>query len=309
LDPPYGIAYDNKRADIKPHKYFAPPMIGDDTDVGQQAIDACFARGWPVCAFAHHRRPWSGNWRQWLVWDKGPAVGGGGDIATCWKFTWELIQVGGFGRLNGPRDSAALRYWISQADMPDHPTQKPIALMKYLIEKLTQPGDTVLDPFMGSGTTGVACVQTGRRFLGCEIDPTYYAIAEKRIAAAQYIPTTLQGNGTGTESIRGSPMTTPEARAVITEVHERRSVIPGATYRVDPQVNGTDSTAAELIGLLTDNRSGQERVILRWRDGARRGELVGYPLEEFGRRFLELDRLPVVERVEKAAARPSGSGY
>jgi hypothetical protein len=119
-----------------------------------------------VCAFAHHRRPWSGNWRQWLVWDKGPAVGGGGDIATCWKFTWELIQVGGFGRLNGPRDSAALRYWISQADMPDHPTQKPIALMKYLIEKLTQPGDTVLDPFMGSGTTGVACVQTGRRFLG-----------------------------------------------------------------------------------------------------------------------------------------------
>jgi hypothetical protein len=77
-------------------------------------------------------------------------------------------------------------------------------------------------------------------------------------------------------------MTTPEARAVITEVHERRSVIPGATYRVDPQVNGTDSTAAELIGLLTDNCSGQERVILRWRDGARRGELVGYPLEEFG---------------------------
>jgi DNA modification methylase len=88
----------------------------------------------------------------------------------------------------GPRDSAALRYWISQADMPDHPTQKPIALMKYLIEKLTQPGDTVVDLFMGSGTTGVACVQTGRRFIGIEVDPTYYAIAERRIAEAQYVP-------------------------------------------------------------------------------------------------------------------------
>ena len=44
---------------------------------------------------------------------------------------------------------------------------------------------TVLDPFMGSGTTGVACVQTGRNFIGIEIDPTYYAIAERRIAEAQ----------------------------------------------------------------------------------------------------------------------------
>lgn len=53
-------------------------------------------------------------------------------------------------------------------------------------------GCTVFDPFMGSGTTGVACVQTGRNFIGIEIDPTYYAIAEKRIAAAQQQPT-LEG--------------------------------------------------------------------------------------------------------------------
>lgn len=67
----------------------------------------------------------------------------------------------------------------------NHPTQKPLKLVRELIERYTKPGATVLDPFMGSGTTGVACVQTGRSFIGIEIDPTYYAIAERRIAEAQ----------------------------------------------------------------------------------------------------------------------------
>ena len=66
-----------------------------------------------------------------------------------------------------------------------HPTQKPVNLCVYLIETYTNPRDTVLDNCMGSGTTGVACVQTGRNFIGIEIDPTYYAIAEKRIKEAQ----------------------------------------------------------------------------------------------------------------------------
>jgi len=66
-----------------------------------------------------------------------------------------------------------------------HPTQKPIALYSYLIRTYTNEGDVVLDVTMGSGTTGVACVQTGRNFIGIEIDPTYFAIAEKRISEAQ----------------------------------------------------------------------------------------------------------------------------
>ena len=67
-----------------------------------------------------------------------------------------------------------------------HPTQKPVALMEWCLEIARIPiGATVLDPFMGSGTTGVACVRTGRRFIGIEIDPTYYAIAQRRIAEAQ----------------------------------------------------------------------------------------------------------------------------
>lgn len=66
-----------------------------------------------------------------------------------------------------------------------HPTQKPVRLLERIIALVTQPGDTIFDPFMGSGTTGVACVQTGRNFIGCEIDPGYFEIAKRRIAEAQ----------------------------------------------------------------------------------------------------------------------------
>lgn len=65
-----------------------------------------------------------------------------------------------------------------------HPTQKPVALMEYLIRTYTNAGDTVLDNTMGSGTTGVACANTGRRFIGIERDEGYFAIARQRIEAA-----------------------------------------------------------------------------------------------------------------------------
>jgi len=62
-----------------------------------------------------------------------------------------------------------------------HPTQKPISLMVHLVSALAREGDMVLDPFMGSGTTGVACVRTGRKFVGIEIKPEYYKIAKQRV--------------------------------------------------------------------------------------------------------------------------------
>jgi site-specific DNA-methyltransferase (adenine-specific) len=62
-----------------------------------------------------------------------------------------------------------------------HPTQKPVALMEYLIRTYSNPGDTVLDNCMGSGTTGVACVKTNRDFIGIEKDEGYFQIANKRI--------------------------------------------------------------------------------------------------------------------------------
>ncbi len=64
----------------------------------------------------------------------------------------------------------------------DHPTQKPVALLEYLIKTYTNEGDTVLDNTMGSGTTGVACINTNRNFIGIELDDKYFDIAKTRIS-------------------------------------------------------------------------------------------------------------------------------
>ena len=66
-----------------------------------------------------------------------------------------------------------------------HPTQKPVALLEYLINTYTLGGGTVMDNCMGSGSTGVACVNTGRNFIGMELDPEYFKIAEERIKKAE----------------------------------------------------------------------------------------------------------------------------
>jgi site-specific DNA-methyltransferase (adenine-specific) len=80
-----------------------------------------------------------------------------------------------------------------------HPTQKPVALLEYLVKTYTNPGDTVLDCTMGSGTTGVACMHAGRNFIGIELDPGYFAIAQARIAkaatmaAGEFVPLSDKG--------------------------------------------------------------------------------------------------------------------
>lgn len=70
-------------------------------------------------------------------------------------------------------------------DAGEHPCARPLDQMRQIIEQWTRPGSVVLDCFMGSGTTGVACAQLGRRFIGIEIDEKYYQIAEKRIRQAR----------------------------------------------------------------------------------------------------------------------------
>jgi site-specific DNA-methyltransferase (adenine-specific) len=69
-----------------------------------------------------------------------------------------------------------------------HPTQKPLALLERVLEASAAPGDLVLDPFCGSGTTGVAARQAGCRFLGVERDPAYVALAARRLRAAGAAP-------------------------------------------------------------------------------------------------------------------------
>ena len=81
--------------------------------------------------------------------------------------------------INGKRDSNVFEYKKTGNKL--HPTQKSVDMTEYMLSKFSDEGDTILDPFMGSGTTGVACVNTNRNFIGMELDEDYFKIAEKRI--------------------------------------------------------------------------------------------------------------------------------
>ncbi|MCX6844617.1 MAG: site-specific DNA-methyltransferase [candidate division WOR-3 bacterium] len=89
-----------------------------------------------------------------------------------------------------------------------HPTQKPVALLRRMIECCSNPGDLILDPFMGSGSTGVACVETGRRFVGIDVDPTYCETAILRTEAA--LRSTRQGSVFGSTRLGSSQPTKTE---------------------------------------------------------------------------------------------------
>ena len=71
---------------------------------------------------------------------------------------------------------------LSEKKFGKHPTQKPIALMEHFVKLLTNKGDTVLDPFMGSGSSGVASLKLGRKFVGIEMSKEYFNLAQKRMA-------------------------------------------------------------------------------------------------------------------------------
>lgn len=115
-----------------------------------------------------------------LVWDKRAALPN--------KYYQNVTEFGLFmfkGKartINEPGSKNLIS--IFQRDESSHPTEKPVELMRYWIGNSSQPNDLVLDPFMGSGTTGVAALQTGRRFVGIEKDPEFFDIARRRISSA-----------------------------------------------------------------------------------------------------------------------------
>ena len=103
-------------------------------------------------------------------------------VAVGWN-TWEPVLL--YGRAFPKKTHDSFLVSVSpQRDTGNHPCPKPVAWASELIGRLTLTGALVLDPFMGSGTTGVACLQTGRRFIGIEIDEGYFDIAVRRIEAA-----------------------------------------------------------------------------------------------------------------------------
>jgi site-specific DNA-methyltransferase (adenine-specific)/modification methylase len=128
-----------------------------------------------IIAMAPRAVMWGGNYfglpasRGWLVWDKANAVPTMADVELAWT--------------NLDRPAKRFRGLVGRVEF-GHPTQKPLDLMVWTIEQAGSPA-SVLDPFMGSGSTGVACAQLGRAFTGIERERKYFDIACERIAAAQ----------------------------------------------------------------------------------------------------------------------------
>lgn len=180
-DPPYGKALENHdKGGRRSDREFT--VEGDANQaLGIELCRWAESLGIPAVVFADIMLPWPGKWRQYLVWDKGPAVGGGGDTGKCWKQTAEIIQIARTGVLSGKRDEAVLHFHVVPADSVLHPCQKPTKLLRYLIEKVCRAGDTVLDPFVGSGSSAVAAAQCGMAFIGAEIDDKHFATACRRI--------------------------------------------------------------------------------------------------------------------------------
>jgi DNA modification methylase len=119
--------------------------------------------------------------RAMIVWDKGNA-----GLGAAWRGQHELIGYGKKTNVAPGSPSAGNVIRASRTGNENHPTEKPVDLLESLIK--VSPGETILDPFMGSGTTGVAAVKLGRKFIGIEIEPKYFDIACKRIQAALDAP-------------------------------------------------------------------------------------------------------------------------
>ena len=185
-DPPYGIAFahgGNDRSGIGKGKYataFAHvSIVGDDVPFDPSALLALSDTLiiWGANHFAD-KLPASS---EWLIWDKRAASHHTNDFADC-EMAWSSSS--GVARVFRHQWDGMMR--ASERGIPRvHPTQKPVELMKWCV---LRTAGTVLDPFMGSGSTGVACAQLGRPFVGIEIEPAYFEAACERIAEAYRQP-------------------------------------------------------------------------------------------------------------------------
>lgn len=118
-----------------------------------------------------------------IVWEKNNTSMG--DLKGSYAPKYELVIFAHKGRrlLNGFRYADVIK--ATRTGNKYHPTEKPVDLLKLFVSESSNTGDVVFDPFMGSGSTGVACINTGRKFIGMELDKQYFDIAVNRIAEAR----------------------------------------------------------------------------------------------------------------------------
>ena len=174
-DPPYGLGDWNNRGSNKLRPFDSERTQEWDKAIGVEHIEM-------IRAAAPAQVIWGGNYfldhlprtKQMFVWNKGIRNMHFNDCEIAWCSQFREA-------------SRVFDYSPASAEPKQHPTQKPVALMEWCLGFLPD-ATTIFDPFMGSGTTGVACVKQGRKFIGIELDPDYFDIACKRIEEAYRQP-------------------------------------------------------------------------------------------------------------------------
>lgn len=183
-DPPYGISYSPSSLVSAGAQQFEV-MKGD---VHEPQLDHVFRLGCRKIIFGANNFPNQLPQRgRWICWDKRGGISAADRmLGSPFELAWD-DRTSGYDKM-----IRILHGGVVNADganvQRQHPTQKPVALMIWCIQQLSLDEITILDPYMGSGTTGVACARLGRRFIGIEIDPSYFAIACRRIEAAYAQP-------------------------------------------------------------------------------------------------------------------------
>lgn len=177
-DPPYGIDYGRGGGFSALHGWgqWRENIEWDAERPGREIFDA-------MRACSKEQIIWGGNYftdylpptMQWLVWDKAQRDFSLADAEFAWSSQWKAARVFTFSRGKANQEGKV------------HPTQKPIELMAWCLDFLPK-AQIILDPFMGSGTTGVACVGRGRKFIGVEREEAYFDTACRRIEEAYKQP-------------------------------------------------------------------------------------------------------------------------
>lgn len=193
-DPPYGIKYSSNRR-TKTEKFDV--LKNDDNDVRLLAYSE-FARilknntvavvfaSWKNAVVDIQELQKHFDIKNIIVWFKGG--GGMGDLKHTLSTDYELAIVCHKGkcRIRGKREGSVFQFAKVNPNKIVHPTEKPVDLIEKIISKFTDENAIILDPFAGSGSTGVAAVNMRRRFIGFELDDKYFEIAKQRINDAVF---------------------------------------------------------------------------------------------------------------------------
>lgn len=193
-DPPYGMNYQSNR---RVHRERFSRIRSDDNllwlDGWFDAVNDTMAANSAIYCFCswHNVETFKTKFcrhfrcKNILVWVKNNH--GSGDLTGAYAPKHEFVLFGHKGRslLRDKRIPDVLEFPRTSGALAAHPTEKNADMIELFVRNSSDPGATVLDPFMGVGTTGVACARAGRKFIGIEIDPDYFSEAERRIAAAK----------------------------------------------------------------------------------------------------------------------------